>query len=95
MGANTITAQDVMTPETLWQLGNTSFLSLTPDNKQMLYKVTHINISNEKKNTKYFLQDIFSNLREITFYFFNSLLKYTKYLFNDSIFFHKYILYLI
>ena len=39
---------------------------------------------------KYFLQDIFSNLREITFYFFNSLLKYTKYLFNDSIFFHKY-----
>ena len=60
---NLIVQAQVMTPETLWQLGNTSFLSLTPDNKQMLYKVTHINISNEKKNTKYFLQDIISGVK--------------------------------
>ena len=53
----------VMTPETLWQLGNTGFLSITPDNKQMLYKVTHININNEKKTTKYFLKNIINGVK--------------------------------
>ncbi|TXH55371.1 MAG: S9 family peptidase [Bacteroidia bacterium] len=60
-----LTAQkQVMTPEKLWQLGNTSYLTVSPDKKQILYQVTHINISNEKKTTQFFLQDINTGAKE-------------------------------
>lgn len=54
-----ISAQkQVMTPEKLWQLGKTTFLAKNPDGGQLLYKVTHIDLSNEKKTSLYYLQNL-------------------------------------
>lgn len=61
-----VAQQPVMTPEQLWQLGNTGFLSLTPDGKKVLYRVTHTNITDEKKTHQYFLAIPGTEVREET-----------------------------
>ncbi len=58
--------QPVMTPEKLWQLGNTGYVSISPDGKQLLYKVTYTNLEDEKKTTTYFLQNLQSGAKEST-----------------------------
>ena len=54
MGANTITAQDVMTPETLWKLGRVTGLGLSKDGKNVVYKVATPSVEDNKSNTKYY-----------------------------------------
>ena len=45
-------AQDVMTPETLWELGRVSPIGITKDKQNILYKVTKADISNDSFTSK-------------------------------------------
>lgn len=45
-------AQNVMTPESLWQLGRVSAVGLTKDGKAVVYKVSTPDIASNKSNTK-------------------------------------------
>ncbi|CAM3465142.1 hypothetical protein FLLO111716_12325 [Flavobacterium longum] len=54
MAANTISAQDVMTPETLWKLGRVTGLGLSKDGKNVVYKVVTPSVEENKSNTKYY-----------------------------------------
>lgn len=45
-------AQNVMTPELLWQLGRVSGLGITPDGKQVVYRVSIPSISEDKSVSK-------------------------------------------
>lgn len=52
------TPETVMTPETLWsmgRLGGASAQSISPDGKQILYTVTHTDLSTEKSTTRIYL----------------------------------------
>lgn len=44
-------AQNVMTPERLWQLGRVSAVGLTPDGQQVIYRVSTPDITTNKTNT--------------------------------------------
>ena len=69
MGANTINAQDVMTPETLWKLGRVTGLGLSKDGKNVVYKVTTPSVEENKSNTKYYTVAITGgNPMEVTDY---------------------------
>ncbi len=61
-----IAQKPVMTPEKLWQLGNTGFLSLTPDGKRVFYRITFTHISDEKKTHRYFFVDPKTGVKEET-----------------------------
>lgn len=52
MGIQTIAAQEVLTPETLWKLGRVSPLGITKDGKNILYKVSIPSIEENKLNSK-------------------------------------------
>lgn len=47
-------AQQVMTPEILWQLGRISVLGISKDGKQIVYKVSTPLVEENKFNSKYF-----------------------------------------
>lgn len=46
---------NVMTPELLWKLGRVSFVAQSPDGNEIIYRVTHYTIENEKSSSKYYL----------------------------------------
>src|SRR5690606_12158927 len=48
-------AQQVLTPETLWSLGRVGAVAQSPDGKELLYRVSTTDLSTEKSNTEYFL----------------------------------------
>ena len=54
MGSNLVSAQNVMTPETLWKLGRLSPIGLSIDGKSMVYKVATPSIEENKSETKYY-----------------------------------------
>jgi dipeptidyl aminopeptidase/acylaminoacyl peptidase len=54
MAANAISAQETMTPETLWKLGRVTGLGLSKDGKNVVYKVATPSIEENKSNTKYY-----------------------------------------
>lgn len=54
-------AQKVMTPEMLWGLGKVSAVSMGPDGKTLLYRVSRTNVTTEKSKTEYFLMNLDNN----------------------------------
>lgn len=54
-----LSAQNVMTPETLWTLGRMSVSEVSPDHSSLIYKVSKTNLDTEKSDSK----DYFLNLR--------------------------------
>ncbi|MCH8555175.1 MAG: S9 family peptidase [Schleiferiaceae bacterium] len=53
-----ITAQTVMSPELLWQLGRVSLDAVSPDGKQVLYGVTHYDIGENKGSRALYVMDL-------------------------------------
>src|SRR5690554_3288274 len=53
-----LTKQQVMTPELLWSLGRVSALGTSPDENTLLYRVSHTDIKTEKSSQEYFLTDL-------------------------------------
>jgi dipeptidyl aminopeptidase/acylaminoacyl peptidase len=53
MGLN-VAAQQVMTPELLWQLGRVSPIGITKDEKSLIYKVGTPNMAENKINSKFY-----------------------------------------
>src|SRR5688500_20302906 len=45
-------AQNVMTPELLWQLGRVSPVGITPDGQQLIYRVSTPNIAENTSEVK-------------------------------------------
>lgn len=54
MSITAATAQNVMTPETLWQLGRVTPLGISKDGKLLVYKVGTPSIEENKINSKYY-----------------------------------------
>ncbi len=54
MSVNSITAQNVMTPETLWKLGRITPLGISKDGKNIVYKVSIPSVEENKSNSKYY-----------------------------------------
>ncbi len=54
MGIQTIAAQEVLTPETLWKLGRVSPLGISKEGKNILYKVSIPSVEENKSNSKTF-----------------------------------------
>lgn len=54
MGANALSAQQMMTPETLWKLGRVTGLGLSKDGKNIVYKVATPSVEENKSDTKYY-----------------------------------------
>lgn len=52
MGLTAATAQQVLTPEILWELGRVSPLGITNDGKSILYKVSTPSVEENKSNSK-------------------------------------------
>lgn len=52
MGIQTLAAQEVLTPETLWKLGRVSPLGITKDGKNILFKVSIPSVEENKSNSK-------------------------------------------
>jgi dipeptidyl aminopeptidase/acylaminoacyl peptidase len=52
MGIQTVAAQEVLTPETLWKLGRVSPLGLSKDGENILYKVSTPSVEENKSNSK-------------------------------------------
>lgn len=50
----TASAQNVMTPELLWQLGRISPLGISKDGKNVVYKVSTPSVEENKSNSKYY-----------------------------------------
>ena len=48
----TMSAQEVMTPEMLWQLGRVSPLGISKDGKSIIYKVSTPDMQENKSNSK-------------------------------------------
>ena len=62
-----VTAQDKLTPELLWQIGRISPIGLSLDEKSIIYKVTHNQVTENKKSTKTFQLNIETGeIKEIT-----------------------------
>ena len=47
-------AQQIMTPEKLWQLGRVTPIGISKDGKSLIYKVGTPNVQENKINSKYF-----------------------------------------
>ena len=54
MSITAATAQNVMTPETLWQLGRVTPLGISKDGKLLIYKVGTPSVEENKINSKYY-----------------------------------------
>ena len=54
MSITAATAQNVMTPETLWQLGRVTPLGISKDGKLLVYKVGTPSVEENKINSKYY-----------------------------------------
>ncbi|WP_276979288.1 S9 family peptidase [Flavobacterium filum] len=54
MGIQTLAAQEVLTPETLWKLGRVSPLGISKEGKNILYKVSIPSVEENKSNSKTF-----------------------------------------
>src|SRR6476646_12268993 len=54
MGIQSMTAQNVMTPEKLWKLGRLTALGMTKDGKNIVYKVATPSIEDNKSESKYY-----------------------------------------
>ena len=54
MGITSATAQNDMTPETLWQLGRVTPLGISKDGKLLVYKVGTPSLKDNKINSKYY-----------------------------------------
>ncbi|UYW01197.1 S9 family peptidase [Flavobacterium agricola] len=54
MGLN-LTAQEVMTPELLWQLGRVSPIGITKDGKNLIYRVGTPNVAENKINSQTYI----------------------------------------
>ncbi|MFN7013323.1 MAG: S9 family peptidase, partial [Bacteroidia bacterium] len=54
MSITAASAQNVMTPETLWQLGRVTPLGISKDGKLLVYKVGTPSIEENKINSKYY-----------------------------------------
>ena len=52
MGIQTLAAQEVLTPETLWKLGRVSPLGISKDGKNILFKVSIPSVEENKSNSK-------------------------------------------
>ena len=53
--AKAITAQETMTPETLWKLGRVNLEDVSPDGSMVLYSVTNYNLAINKGNSDLYL----------------------------------------
>ena len=47
-------AQNLLTPETLWKLGRLSTLGVSKDGKMIVYKVTTPSVEENKSNAKFY-----------------------------------------
>lgn len=54
MSVNTIVAQDVMSPETLWKLGRVTALGISKDKKNVVYKVSTPSVEENKSESKFY-----------------------------------------
>jgi dipeptidyl aminopeptidase/acylaminoacyl peptidase len=52
MSITSLTAQNVLTPEKLWELGRVSPLGISKDGKNILYKVSTPSVTENKSNSK-------------------------------------------
>ncbi|NWJ50854.1 MAG: S9 family peptidase [Bacteroidetes bacterium] len=58
---------DIMTPEVLWSFGRLGDVSVSPDEKKVLYSVTYFDISQNKSNRELFIMNIDgSNKKQLT-----------------------------
>lgn len=55
MGIQTIAAQEVLTPETLWKLGRVSPLGISKDGKNILYKASIPSVEENKSSSKMYV----------------------------------------
>lgn len=60
------TAQNLLTPEMLWQLGKVSAVAQSPDGKQLLYRVGKTDLSTEKTINSYYLLQLDSKKSQAT-----------------------------
>ncbi|MDR2971962.1 MAG: peptidase S9, partial [Bacteroidales bacterium] len=57
----------IMTPEVLWSFGRISEISVSPDNKKVLYGVTYYSVAEDKGNRELFVMDVDgSNKQQLT-----------------------------
>ena len=61
IGLNTM-AQNVMSPELLWELGRVSVLGISKDDKNIVYKVATPSIMDNKSNSKFYIVPISGDL---------------------------------
>lgn len=54
MGASTVSAQQILTPELLWKLGRVSALGISKDGKNVIYKVSIPSVEENKSNSKFY-----------------------------------------
>lgn len=54
LGAAFLHAQNVMTAELLWKLGRVSGLGISNDGKQVIYRVSHVNMAENKSTSKFY-----------------------------------------
>ena len=54
MISNTGIAQEIMSPEKLWELGRVSALGISKDGKSIIYKVSKPDMAENKLNSTYY-----------------------------------------
>ncbi len=54
MGASTVSAQQTLTPELLWELGRVSALGISKDGKNVIYKVSIPSVKENKSDSKFY-----------------------------------------
>ena len=52
------TAQEVMTPEKLWNLGRVSAVGISNDGQSLIYRVTHYKIDSNSSSSTYYSMPI-------------------------------------
>ena len=50
----TASAQDVLSPETLWKLGRVTAMGISKDGKSIVYKVATPSVTDNKSNSKFY-----------------------------------------
>ena len=51
----TASAQQVLSPETLWKLGRVTVLGISKDKKSIVYKVATPSVEDNKSNSKFYI----------------------------------------
>ncbi|MBA4152758.1 S9 family peptidase [Flavobacterium sp.] len=54
MGASSVSAQQILTPELLWKLGRVSALGISKDGKNVIYKVSVPSVEENKSDSKFY-----------------------------------------